>query len=167
MSNGGHSMGSTSLQEAFEQMLEQQRNDWGTKQLKPIIDGIREAAVELQEAGFSVSLEFRPKGSGFPDKLDETAYANGTLSIDGLKIDFAILRNSSNYRGVQLYLGTTPYDLYWASFGDTEKEKGVKGFVLQKTLEAKARRDLLSESDVHENRPNFMPGKPAPPKLGA
>jgi len=91
MSTGGHSMRDASLRAEFDKVAEGLKNHWQVKNTLATLRALQETVVELQEQGFSMSLDVRLAG------IDNTPYAKGELKIDGLTLDFLITRNSSGY----------------------------------------------------------------------
>jgi hypothetical protein len=86
------------LTRTFDEAAEKCRKDYADFGVDYFLSGLRDAATALKESGQRVSLEVRPRRRGFSAAVADTehVYANATLQVGDVVIDWAVAR-AKNY----------------------------------------------------------------------
>lgn len=150
------------LKEEFDKIAKETRESDLAQKYAPILKDLRAAVQELQDGGFNVTLELRPAGYGFSRPLESAPYFNGTVTIDGLPLDFAAFQNAryDQYQTLAVFMGPAPLEDVWYR-KDSQNQDRLRKMLLG----VKAKNDFLSESNIGAGFSRNLPGKPAAPKL--
>lgn len=159
------------LNDQFDKMKESMREENSTFGIATqALKVLRSIVQELRDSGFDASLEVRPAGhkSPVPDVSD--AIVNGTLSMEGMEIEFILQKEEYNSRQhFHAYVGNTRIENISYRPNDTQ---WLRSTVTRMMLGLKAKVDLLEEFNVGANgvtRGTKLDKSvlPKPPKLKA
>jgi hypothetical protein len=130
------------LQQEFERCAQALRADRDAQAAADHLAAIQSAIRELKDEGFPVALEVRPNGYKCGVPCTEYVFANGTITVENVALEFALLAHG---RGMRLegWLGNTRMGRH--EIANAEQVKRDTRSMALKTL---ARARYAAEFDV-------------------
>lgn len=140
-------MKESKISRRFDEVTAEMRDREENKLLLRNLGGIRDAVRDLQDAGLDATLAVRP-GSfecALQPNNSERVLANGTICLDGLKIDFVLQYHTGEYTRLQAIAGR-----HAAGHEFFNEKTDVKTVFTELLLKTKAEFSLMEEFNVGE-----------------
>jgi hypothetical protein len=161
-------MNETPLRRRFREVSEQLAGEEQLPSVKVLLGVLRQSAQELRDEGFAAELEVRPYQHKIAAPADMSVWANATLSIDGIGVDFTI---GDDGKGRVHLLGNIGpvrvFDVLAPQPEDGEALQGLATGITHIALRVKAANEMFGAYSVNAIMVPVEKQSPAPRLPGA